>query len=317
MALQPIEFGDIITNNDLITTKCWSDGTSSLGNYEGNIFTSSVQINSNTYPYYLDIYNSNPDTDPNAEIQFSLIYGDKQGSGSVLYDPNIDGFSPSRTIYGQFRNLIYGDENAEFNYGGVTSDYFVAIVINRDRYRQSLMPGSFNIQLNGSPFTDDSNMISAPNYLDCGRVYQIVSGYSGSGSYNNYGLFLPDISTIVFNGDALPFAIDRSSNVNSENTLNFKSQIDTFSLLSQETVTSNYVFIRARNSEFNYSTNPSFISGSTGQVLYKEFADSPQTYITTVGLYNNNNDLLAIAKLGKPYAKNFTNEALVKINLNY
>ena len=45
--------------------------------------------------------------------------------------------------------------------------------------------------------------------------------------------------------------------------------------------------------------------------------DNPQTYITTVGLYNDNQDLLAVAKLSQPLPKDFTKEALIKIKLDY
>jgi hypothetical protein len=45
--------------------------------------------------------------------------------------------------------------------------------------------------------------------------------------------------------------------------------------------------------------------------------NSPQAYLTTVGLYNDNNDLLATAKLSKPLLKDFTKEALVRIKLDY
>ena len=81
--------------------------------------------------------------------------------------------------------------------------------------------------------------------------------------------------------------------------------------------TANFVFVRARNAEFNYSENPSFISGSTGEVLFNSFIDNPQTYITTVGLYNDNNDLLAVAKLSKPIQKDFTKEALIRVKLDF
>jgi hypothetical protein len=86
---------------------------------------------------------------------------------------------------------------------------------------------------------------------------------------------------------------------------------------SEETLTSDFVYVRARNSEFNYSENPSFISGSTGEVLYANFINSPTTYMTTVGLYNDNNDLLAVAKLSRPLPKDFTKEALVRIKLDF
>jgi hypothetical protein len=77
------------------------------------------------------------------------------------------------------------------------------------------------------------------------------------------------------------------------------------------------VFIRPRSSEFNYSENPSFISGSTGEVLYSQFINSPQVYITTIGLYNDSNELLAVAKLSRPLLKDFTKEALVRVKLDF
>ena len=72
----------------------------------------------------------------------------------------------------------------------------------------------------------------------------------------------------------------------------------------------------ARNSEFNYSTNPSNITGS-GELRHSVMIDNPQGYITQVGLYNDNNDLLAVAKLSTPLLKDFTKEALVRIKLDY
>ena len=90
-----------------------------------------------------------------------------------------------------------------------------------------------------------------------------------------------------------------------------------FSLNSQETITSDYVFVRARNSEFNYSENSSFISGSTGEVIYSSFINNPQVYITTVGLYNDATDLLAVAKMSRPLIKDFTKEALIRVKLDF
>jgi len=90
-----------------------------------------------------------------------------------------------------------------------------------------------------------------------------------------------------------------------------------FFLNSQETITSDYVFVRARNAEFNYSENPSFISGSTGEVIYDDFVNNPQVYITTVGMYNDSNDLLAVAKLSRPLIKDFTKEALIRVKLDF
>jgi len=81
---------------------------------------------------------------------------------------------------------------------------------------------------------------------------------------------------------------------------------------------SNYsqIFIRARNSEFNYSMNPSFL-GMEGDLRFTSFIDNPKTYITTIGLYNDEGDLLAVSKTEKPIEKDFNNEAFFTLQLKY
>ena len=89
-----------------------------------------------------------------------------------------------------------------------------------------------------------------------------------------------------------------------------------FQLDSEEKISSQYYFVRIKNSEFNYTTNPSYID-TNGDLNISSFADSPITYITTIGLYNDNNNLLAVAKLSQPMKKDFTTEALIRVKLDY
>ena len=71
-------------------------------------------------------------------------------------------------------------------------------------------------------------------------------------------------------------------------------------------------------SEFNFSQNPSIISGSTDGTLYDFTTGSFfQPYATTVGLYNPSNELCAVAKLSRPLVKDFTKELLVRVKLDY
>jgi hypothetical protein len=217
------------------------------------------------------------------------------------------------------------------------------ISVNRSRYKEKLLPGAFALTLGSGSSTvkliDNSTTLTTLSYLDAGRVYDIVSGTIETGVYSSpaghqtfittsgsYGKFLPDIGVIVLNGDALKDAnygtnlnVSESYNAEGLNNTSFYSAIasgSNFTLRSEETVTSNYVFVRVRNGEFNYSTNPSNITGS-GELLHTVMVNTPQAYMTTVGLYNDNNDLLGVAKLSKPLLKDFTKEALVRIKLDY
>jgi hypothetical protein len=76
------------------------------------------------------------------------------------------------------------------------------------------------------------------------------------------------------------------------------------------------VFVRIKNGDYNYTTNASLITGS-GEFVYSNFINNPQTFPTAVGLYNDNNDLLAVAKLSKPLVKDFTKEALIRVKLSW
>ena len=329
MSFKRLDPEDFLVSVDSVTATAWSTNSPTLTAF----FTSSVTSTNDSY--YKNVYQT-ASTLSNAAIQFAIAYGNKQGSGSALFNDAITGSSPTRTIYGQYRNLVYGSETAEFIFGTVTASDFWAISIDRSRYKEHLLKGTFNLQIrSGSTtisLTDNSGMVSTDTYLDCGRVYQIISGsngtaFSGTGyspSSGSYGLFLPDIATIILNPLAVSQSIglspSRSFDSDGQNISRLFAAVSgaaSFQLNSEETVTSDYVFVRARNSEFNYSENPSFISGSTGDVLYSNFINSPQTYMTTVGFYNDTNDLLAVAKLSKPLTKDFTKEALVRVKLDF
>jgi hypothetical protein len=329
---------DFLVSADAVSSTVWSGNSPELTEY----YYSTAQFQT-AGDYYLSIYQTSS-TNPGAEVQFDIAFGDFNGSGSLWYNTNVSGSSPSKTIYGQYRSLVLEDENSKFKFGEVEQDYFYAINVSRARYKEKLLPGSLNLILTSGSntlyLTDNSQDVALPTYYGTQRAYQVVSGSNGS-AYNistggngytstsgSYGLFLPDISTILLNGKALDLAgpdgitlnTNLSTNTDGQNSLKLYAALvsgSSFELNSEETITSDFVFVRSRNAEFNYSTNPSFISGSTGEVIYPYFINNPQVYPTTVGLYNDANELLAVAKLSRPLQKNFTKEALVRVKLDF
>lgn len=79
---------------------------------------------------------------------------------------------------------------------------------------------------------------------------------------------------------------------------------------------SSIYFCRVKNADYNYSSNPTYLSSS--QIRVKEFIDDmPVSYITTVGLYNSNNELLAVAKLSEPLKKTPDTEFTIRVRLDY
>lgn len=332
MSYKRFDADDVLVSAESVTTSAWSGNLTTLSSF----YTSSTQYNSTSGDFYVNVYNQDP-SGSGEEIQFTIGYGNKNGGGTVRYNSAVPGKSPSDTIYGQYRTLVLGDEDSDFVFGSgdntYTADGFYVISIDRGRYKEKILPGSLQLTLktanNGNVvISDTSATTTTQTFTDAGRVYELTSNVSASvANSGSYGKLLPDIGVILLNEEALDAPISagglalgtqngNSDDQNPKKLFNAIVSGSNFKLSSQETVSSNFVFVRARNSEFNYSTNPSILTGS-GELRHDVLIDSPETYITTVGLYNDNQDLLAVAKLSRPLLKNSTKEALIRIKLDY
>ena len=348
MSFVSLNASDFVVSADSITSTLWTGGEPTLNQF----FTSSQ---TSSFDTYLSIYQTSS-VRSDSEVQFAIAYGEVQGSGSAPYNTLVTGSSPTKVTYGQFRTLINGDENTNFSFGtGNTDsrDIFV-LNVNRARYKEKLFPGTFNLVLSGSDgtettrlqLTDNSKDVTTLTFTDAGRVFDIVSGSNGSATSTSpvsasditagytpsgsYGKYLPDVGLIMLNPRALSLSgsfgglglvvsndLTNNALVANHSALFESIQLaQTFSLNSEETITSDYIFVRVRNSDFNYSTNPSMISGS-GEFVDSSLINNPQTFITTIGLYNDATELLSVAKLSKPLVKDFTKEALVRVKLDF
>jgi hypothetical protein len=183
---------------------------------------------------------------------------------------------------------------------------------------------------------DDSSTVTTTTLGNSGRIYNIVSGsitngvYKQSGAPVYYGLAYPDMGILILNGDILnasaSFNTVSGSNVDGDNTMKlFKSISGSIVVAAanapqarnEQTVTSTHYFVRMKNAEYNFSNNPSFVTGSVGEFKQPTFIGDPKVYVTTVGLYNDRQELLAVAKLSQPIQKSFNSEVLIKCKIDY
>ena len=342
---------DKVLSTDSVTAAMWSGNTPTLQVFQ----TSSAQVTSAVKEYYTSVFQT-ASTGVTAAIQFDVAYNDIKGSGSIPLNALVVGTTPTRINYGSYRNLVLGDENASFIFGNQSSSYFYCLPIERARYKQSILPGTWTMNISTSAaelvLTDDSKVNTVAQFSDAGRYYNIISGSAGvitpggattamdaSGwtiNSGSYGWILPDVDLLILSGEALDGAAAdggialgtvRSNNSwddNSTKIVNalgvagkFGSATKGFTLNSKEDLSSDFIFCRAKSQEYNYSSNPSFISSSTGAILFDSFIDNPTTYITSVGLYNEAAELLAVAKLSRPLEKDFTKELLVRVKLDF
>ena len=350
------KFGTIdkVTNRtEIVTSGIWSGDTGSFDVKAD--YTSSVQVASTSGRYYLDVYNTT--ATGSGEVQFSIAYGDVDGFGAPTLTQNDDSTSPTKATYNQFKNVLLDSSDNYFSVytgstaGGHDMRNFYVININRARYKERLDPGNISINLSGSvrsiTLIDDSGGTDE-NVTTAGRVYNLVSGslnigsaltasianYSATGNGQGYGLFYPDMGIILLNPNALASSVDpklaaatnsitsiyHQKNGNNSGSVALLMAISggvDFQVRRTENVSTSHYFVRANNREFNFSNNPTFVSGSVGQFAQSLFERDPHVYITTVGLYDDANELLAVAKTSKPIEKSFDKEIAIKVKLDF
>lgn len=95
-----------------------------------------------------------------------------------------------------------------------------------------------------------------------------------------------------------------------------RNRINSIQFNNTTELNSTIYFCRVNHNEFNYSTNPTYLSSSK-IVVKNESSDSPISYITTVGLYSSDNELMAVAKLSEPLKKDPSNELTIRVRLDY
>lgn len=166
-------------------------------------------------------------------------------------------------------------------------------------------------------------------------VRNLVSGSLSNGIHNPsaphyYGLVYSDLGTIIISADSLnassSFNTVTGSNINGDNSLKLFKAISGsaitglgFTARAVDVKQQDFYFVRIGNSDYNYSTNPTYVTGSgTGLLNNSKFSNEPVTYITSIGLYDRpGGDLLAVAKLSKPLQKSFNSELSITVKLEY
>jgi hypothetical protein len=257
---------------------------------------------------------------------------------SILVDDNVNVFN--------FENALGVLTKAESIY---------VINVGRARFREEMDAGNWQLTLNGSngsfTFIDDSGKKFSDTFGKPGRIFKVVSGSLNIGTQNDatidtdtaangfgYGLFYPDRGIIVFNADAVGNTVGNvtfstgsghTQSGNLSGSLNTDilqyNQARMFSAISggstfvarrTENVSTQHFFVRATNREFNFSNNPTYVDVN-GDFTEPSFETDPRTYITTVGLYNDSNELIAIAKTSQPVVKSFDKENLIRVKLSF
>jgi hypothetical protein len=215
-----------------------------------------------------------------------------------------------------------------------------------EQYKVNSPAGEYGIlYVNNSAGTalknaDDTGTVSVKAgliFYQAGIVALTASIFSGSydaptagASFRNgaAGLLSQSVSGVQFSkngtsGPALPM-MSESNNINnvlSGNAISascdlLRHRIYNIQFNNTTELNSTIYFCRANHNEFNYSSNPTYLSSSK-LVVKNNSQDTPVSYATAVGLYSPDNELLAVAKLSEPMKKDPSNEFTIRVRLDY
>lgn len=331
------EFDKVNAKVEIVTTGLWTNDSGSITSF----YTSSAQTvataTNKTGNYYYNVYSDSAFQN----LEFAVAYGHSGGSGSAALSSDENSTLASKAVYAQYKSILLDPTDDKFSFlndVGVAEDSYdiFAISVSRSRYREQVDAGNWQLTLNGGSgavnFIDDSGQALGESFGKSGRVFKVVKGTLSGGitsetstSGYGFGLFYPDRGIIILSPKALE---DESAIASLPNTGTSAEQQNhkilwnaikagsDFDARRTERVNTQHFFVRATNREFNYTNNPSYVD-SAGSFVNPTFETDPQTYITTVGLYNDSNELLAVAKTSQPIPKSFDKEVLVKVKLSF
>ena len=183
------------------------------------------------------------------------------------------------------------------------------ISIPSNVYGEYIKPGTFTLSYESGSFVDDGEgnvLLGALKVGDIiyehGMVIITSDGVAGLTEYGfvNYG-------SATYGGSDVTFITDL---IGSQNiSCSFESTITIYESQYKCTI---------RENEFNFSQNPTLISGSNNTGVICNFATGSyfDPYVTTVGLYNNNYELLAVAKLAQPLPLSSVTDTNIIVNLD-
>lgn len=344
---------DIIDNQKtFVTTGLFSGNAATMSvAYTGSIQSAASKT------YYYDVWNGTTSTaEPQFAISYGNRLGSGSSASGTLNDsPSRAIYSQYRLLLlnpgdttftfanGESSNSIYA---INFNRARIKDKLdpgnwqLQLAELNGQSYGNNVYTGSVNAVSGSNPkiisLIDDSGNTQEGTIGQSGRVFNIVSGSITGGIYNTsapvyYGLAYPDMGMLILNGytlnTSMSFNTVTGSNVAGDNAWKLYTSIsgaisknptnNAFQARNEETVTSTHYFVRVKNGEYNFSNNPTFTTGSVGEFSQATFIGDPKTYITTIGLYSDRQELLAVAKLSQAVQKSFSNEALIKVKLDF
>ena len=290
--------------------------------------------------YWQTVYDSSP-TSIQSTALFDITFGFSPVSSALYPAAVVHGgvscYQEKAKVYKEMASVLLGDPSAIL---GPNSDWYECffIMIKRGIMKDELKKGVMSMIFNGSVGArTGSDTTAASNYKQTvGGDYAPLSSSSGivGQVWYNAGVIvipalastMPWLNTIGDTNQWLGAINTAQFNLYNQITgstidscvTGLRNHISNIALQNQTNLYSTIYFCRATNTEFNYSSNPTYIDGTQRiRVTSGSNVLQSRTYITKVGLYDANDNLLAVGSVNKPITKSPDTESIYRVRLDY
>jgi len=337
---------DITTTTTLLHETIPITGTIVSGTYSDN------NIKNYTHGMFQSVYDY-PYLSSSSNHIFDLTVGyDSTSALSASTGTGVTQRTKKINLYNQFAQVLLGytasnaDNLQKFESdltldgsGSIKDAFFISFSrlltkdeIKRGNFSITVGTGSWTTPWSGTKtFTDASASVSGDGIKNVvGGNYGVL--YDSTGSNDAKGVIFYEAGVVVltssifadvagdqfYTGSGFEYTVNNaliSASISGACDA-FRHRLKNISFNNTTEINSKIYFCRVNHNDFNYSANPTYVSGS--KIRVKSVAgDQPVSYITTVGLYNAAGEMLAVAKLSEPLRKDPNNDLTIRVRLDY
>jgi len=275
--------------------------------------------------YWESVYDSSPTSSLSTPL-FDMTYGYATGSAFNVGATLTSSQNEKIKVYRQMASILLGNPDSTFTINSVPATECFFLMIKRNIQKDEIKKGATSLVLNqtSTQLTGSDNGANTNFKQTIGGDYAPLQDNSleyGQVWYNA-GIIVLGVSS-SWNGDVIWSGSKTIRNVQFSGNINqcvdgLRTHVERVDFHNQTNIFSTIYFCRAFNSEFNYSSNPTFVDDNKRiRVTSGSNILQTRTYVTTVGLYDANDNLLAVAKVNKPLTKSPDNELVMRIRLDY
>lgn len=278
--------------------------------------------------YFETVYDASPTSSLSSPL-LDISFGFSTGSSYNALVTSTSSQSDKIKVYRQWAAVLLGNPDSTFTIGSSARREAVFIAFKRNITKDEIKKGTVAVTVNSTApaqYTASDAGASVNFQQSLGGDYAPLK-YNGTGSevgqvWYNAGVVIlhPDTAwgaVATWSGTKTLINAQSSGNINSI-VDGVRTHLEQISLNNQTNLQSSVYFCRAFNNEFNYSSNPTF-TDSNGLIRVTSGSNilTTRTYVTTIGLYDENDNLLAVGKVNRPVLKSPETEAIFRLRLDY